>query len=237
MFRMAWNVLETKAASAEENMQMDAKLLENLEGQEIPILHLYEWERPSATFGYFVQPEELLDLAEAEKNGLDLARRPTGGGVVFHLWDLAFSVLVPAKSGLFSTNTLDNYNLVNRVVKDVVKEFLGISDEIGLIRDDAPYQDQTCTHFCMARPTKYDVMLQGRKIAGAAQRKTKDGFLHQGTIALLRPNEELLKKVLPSAAVREAMMATTFPLLSDQKNLKEGRKQLCEQLKRHFTKL
>jgi len=234
---MAWNVLETKAASAEENMQMDAKLLENLEGQERPILHLYEWEKPSATFGYFVKPEELLDLAGAEKNGLDLARRPTGGGVVFHLWDLAFSVLVPAKSELFSMNTLDNYNLVNRVVKDVVKEFIGISDEIGLIPDDAPYQDETCTHFCMARPTKYDVMLQGKKIAGAAQRKTKDGFLHQGTIALLRPDPELLGAVLPSEAVREAMMETTFPLLKEAKELQEGRRELCEHLKRQFSKL
>jgi lipoate---protein ligase len=237
MVRMAWNILETKAASAEENMQLDAKLLENLEGQERPILHLYEWEKQSATFGYFVKPEDLLDLAEAKKRGLDLARRPTGGGVVFHLWDLAFSVLVPAKSKLFSTNTLDNYNLVNRVVKDVVKEFIGISEEIGLIPDDAPFQDQTCTHFCMARPTKYDVMLQGKKIAGAAQRKTKDGFLHQGTIALLAPDPELLGAVLPSRAVREAMMQTTFPLLPDQKELKEGRRQLCEHLKRYFIKL
>ncbi len=218
-------------------MQLDAKLLDNLEGQERPILHLYEWEKQSATFGYFVKPEDLLDLAEAKKRGLDLARRPTGGGVVFHLWDLAFSVLVPAKSKLFSTNTLDNYNLINRVVKDVVKEFLGISDEIGLIPDDAPFQDQSCTHFCMARPTKYDVMLQGKKIAGAAQRKTKDGFLHQGTIALLCPDPELLGAVLPSSAVREAMMQTTFPLLSDQKELKEGRQELCEQLKRQFVKL
>ena len=235
MFRMAWNILETKAASAAENMQLDAKLLENLEGQERPILHLYEWGKKSATFGYFVKPEELLDLTEAEKRGLDLARRPTGGGVVFHLWDLAFSVLVPAKSPLFSTHTLDNYNLINRVVKDVVKEF--IQEEIGLIPDDAPFQDQTCTHFCMARPTKYDVMLQGRKIAGAAQRKTKDGFLHQGTIALLKPDQEFLAAVLPSAAVREAMMQTTFPLLSSPADLKEGRRELCEQLKRHFTKL
>lgn len=236
MVRMAWNILETKAASAEENMQLDALLLENLEGQERPILHLYEWEKPSVTFGHFVKPEELLDLEEANKRGLDLARRPTGGGIVFHLWDLAFSVLVPAKSNLFSTNTLDNYNLVNRVVKDVVKEFLGIS-EIGLIPDDAPFQDQKCTHFCMARPTKYDVMLGGKKIAGAAQRKTKDGFLHQGTLALLAPDPELLGAVLPSEAVREAMMQTTFPLVADRKELKEGRRELCEHLKRHFIKL
>ncbi len=232
---MAWNILETKAASADANMRLDEKLLENLGDHEKPILHLYEWEKESATFGYFVKPEELLDLAEAGKRGLDLARRPTGGGVVFHLWDLAFSVLVPAKSPLFSTNTLDNYNLVNRVVKDVVKEFIG-SEELCLTPDDAPFQDRNCAHFCMARPTKYDVMLSGKKIAGAAQRKTKDGFLHQGTIALIKPDEGLLAAVLPSAAVREAMKQTTFPLLS-QADLGKGRKQLCELLKRHFTKL
>ncbi len=298
MVRMAWNILETKAAPAEENMQLDAKLLANLEGGERPILHLYEWEKQSATFGYFVKPEDLLDLAEAKKRGLDLARRPTGGGVVFHLWDLAFSVLVPAKSKLFSTNTLDNYNLINQVVKDVVKKFIGRGncktaapqkiddfdasfqgqqagpwradetmpgwageeaqrkmatkgrfygahefyncldkDEIDLTPDDAPFEDLTCTHFCMARPTKYDVMLQGKKIAGAAQRKTKDGFLHQGTIALLCPDLDLLGAVLPSVAVREAMMQTTFALLSDPKELKEGRRELCEKLKSEFIKL
>jgi lipoate---protein ligase len=235
MFQMAWNILETKATSATANMELDAHLLENLGSQEKPILHLYEWERESATFGYFVKPEELLNLEEAEKRGIDLARRPTGGGVVFHVWDLAFSVLVPAKSPLFSTNTLDNYNLVNRVVKDVVQEF--IDEEMSLTPDDAPFQDPTCTQFCMARPTKYDVMLQGKKIAGAAQRKTKDGFLHQGTIALMRPDEDLLEALLPSAAVREAMMRTTFPLLREAHSLREGRQELCEHLKRHFIKL
>ncbi len=235
MSKMAWNILETKATSASANMELDAQLLENLGSQEKPILHLYEWEKESATFGYFVKPEELLNLEEAEKRGIDLARRPTGGGVVFHMWDLAFSVLVPAKSPLFSTNTLDNYNLVNRVVKDVVQKFIG--EEMSLTPDDAPFQDLTCTHFCMARPTKYDVMLQGKKIAGAAQRKTKDGFLHQGTIALMRPDEELLAALLPSSAVREAMMRTTFPLLKNSRDLREGRQELCEHLKRHFIKL
>jgi lipoate-protein ligase A len=237
MVGMAWNILETKAASAEENMRLDALLLENLGSHERPILHLYEWEKESITYGYFVRPEELLNLAESEKKGLDLARRPTGGGVVFHLWDLAFSVLVPAKSPLFSTNTLDNYNLVNRVVKEVVKEFIGMSGEVGLTDDDAPFEDQDCTYFCMARPTKYDVMLGGKKIAGAAQRKTKDGFLHQGTIALMSPDGGLLDAVLPSAAVRGAMMRTTYPLLSHLGDLKEGRKKLCELLKKHFIQL
>jgi lipoate-protein ligase A len=235
MFQMAWNILETKAASADANMRLDEKLLQDLADHDKPILHLYEWEKESATFGYFMKPEELLNLEEAKKRGLDIARRPTGGGVVFHLWDLAFSVLVPVKSPLFSTNTLDNYNLVNQVVKEVVKEFIG-REELSITPDDGPFQDFNCTHFCMARPTKYDVMLSGKKIAGAAQRKTKGGFLHQGTIALLRPDEELLAAVLPSAAVREAMKQITFPLMSQQ-NLRKGRNELCELLKRHFIQL
>ena len=185
------------------------------------------------TFGHFVKPETLLNLESAQKLGLDLARRPTGGGVVFHLWDLAFSVLIPAKSSLFSTGTLDNYNLVNQVVKDAVAEMIG-KQEMELIPEDATYQDPDCTRFCMARPTKYDVVLNGKKIAGAAQRKTKDGFLHQGTIALIMPEMELLTAVLPSEAVRLAMEQTTMPLV---RNLHEGRKQLCELLKKHFVRL
>jgi len=39
----------------------------------------------------------------------------------------------------------------------------------------------------MARPTKYDVMLQGKKNCRGCPAENKDGFLHQGTIALLRP--------------------------------------------------
>ncbi len=225
-------ILETKPCSAEENMRLDAELLKNLGNQEEPILHLYEWEKGSITFGYFAKPEKLLDMKEVKKRGIDLARRPTGGGVVFHLWDLAFSILVPAKSPLFSENTLENYNLVNRLVKTVVEEV--ISGEMHLSPEDAPVKDENCSFFCMARPTKYDVIFQGRKIAGAAQRKTKDGFLHQGTIALQVPDVDLLQAVLPSETVREAIFQTTLPLFS---NLEKGRLELRELLKKHFVRL
>lgn len=66
----------------------------------------------------------------------------------------------------------------------------------------------------MAKPTKYDVILGQRKIAGAAQRKRKEGFLHQGTIALVMPDEGYLAEVLlPGSRVLEAMQAHTFALL------------------------
>src|SRR5580692_6228766 len=100
-------VLDTGPASAEKNMQIDADLLESL--AEEPILHFYEWEKRSITYGYFVKPEELLHLENLKRHGIDHARRPTGGGIVFHLWDLAFSVLIPSSSPHFSQNSLENY--------------------------------------------------------------------------------------------------------------------------------
>ncbi len=79
---MSWEVRDTGIATAEENMRYDAALLEHLSSEKGPILHFYDWETPSATYGYFMQPERWLNMEEVKKRGLSLARRPTGGGIV-----------------------------------------------------------------------------------------------------------------------------------------------------------
>lgn len=210
LFAMDWKILNTGCASAEQNMRRDASLLE--EAVDQPILHLYEWERESATYGYFHRPEVYLNIGAAERRGLQLARRPTGGGIIFHLWDLAFSVFIPAHRPEFSQSPLENYAFVNRAVLAAVQSFLGKELPLSLIGEDAPALQPSCSHFCMARPTKYDVLLEGKKIAGAAQRKTKKGFLHQGSIALTLPPRGYLDELL-SAEVQHAMFLYTCPLL------------------------
>jgi len=201
--------------SAAENMRRDGELLEEL-GKE-PVLHLYEWASPSATYGYFTQPGKFLNLEAMSRRGLELARRPTGGGIVFHLWDLAFSFLMPSTHPAFSPNTLENYRFVNEVVLDVVKEQFSFAE---MIPDSFPAQSADCAHFCMARPTQYDVVYQGRKIAGAAQRRRKQGYLHQGTISLAPPDPELLKEVLLSP-VLEPMLRYSFALPTSRSSLQK----------------
>jgi lipoate-protein ligase A len=210
-----WEIIDTGVQSAEENMRFDTELLEKADAQERPVLHFYEWAGESATYGYFTDPAKLLDLSNIKKLSLDLARRPTGGGIVFHIWDMAFSVLISARCLEYSTHTLENYAFVNNAVLASVTEFLDHRAPLTLTADDFLPWDPNCLHFCMAKPTKYDVMWEGRKVAGAAQRKTKKGFLHQGTIALLMPPREYLEQVLlPGTQVLEAMQAHTCPLLS-----------------------
>ncbi len=218
-------ILDTGISSAKDNMRLDEKLLESLDPQGKPILHLYDWALPSATYGYFIQPEKHLDLKKSELYHLDLARRPTGGGIVFHIWDLAFSFLMPSAHPRFSTGTLENYRFVNGVVLEVVRDYFSLTPE--LIRKEALSLSPDCQNFCMAKPTQYDVVYQGKKIAGAAQRRRRQGYLHQGTISLAYPKIELLRDVLLSEReVLDAMAFFSFAPIQDAQQLKKTRKEL-----------
>jgi lipoate-protein ligase A len=234
-----WKIIDTGVQSAEENMHFDSELLGNADTFASPVLHFYDWQKDSATHGYFTDPAKLLNLEAAKKLSLNLARRPTGGGIVFHIWDLAFSVLVPSHCPEFSMNTMENYGFVNRAVLACIKEFLDGNPPLLLSPDDHSPWDSNCSHFCMAKPTQYDVMWEGRKVAGAAQRRTKKGFLHQGTIALILPPLEYLEQILlPNTQVKEAMQAHTCPLLGKSATsieLAEARKHLRLLLATHLS--
>jgi lipoate-protein ligase A len=208
---MALQIVNTGASSAEANMAFDGKLLDELDPRGNPILHLYRWEAPSATYGYFIDPEKHFDLEQVSKRGLTLARRPTGGGIIFHIWDLAFSFLMPSGHPAFSQNTLENYRFVNNAVLEAMKECFSLKDSVRLIAEDSVSLSVGCRNFCMAKPTQYDVVYEGMKIAGAAQRKRKQGYLHQGSISLAFPDLSLLREVLLSEQeVLQAMETYSF---------------------------
>ncbi len=164
----------------------------------------------------------MLNLDVANKHGLELAKRPTGGGLLFHLTDFAFSILIPATHPSYSMNTMENYATVNRIVERVVRQFMGL--ETDLLRKEPTCFTQA-HHFCMGKPTKYDVMVGGKKVGGAAQRRTRGGFLHQGTIHLCLPPEDFLRDVLKESCVFEAMQTHSFCLVNEG-NLANARREI-----------
>lgn len=232
---MSWIIETTLPSPADVIMQKDAHLLNELQA---PVLHFYEWEKEAATYGCFTRPEKLLNMDAVKALNLDLAKRPTGGGIVFHISDLAFSVLIPENHPQFSINTLENYALINEQVAEAIKE-LNINPI--LLPQEPTALDESCRFFCMAKPTKYDLMVQGKKMGGASQRRTKKGFLHQGTISIaLLPNTYLEQVLLPGTRVLEAMMqnsASLLPLNASKKEIEEMRVLLKQSLKRSITSI
>ena len=85
-----------------------------------------------------------------------------------------------------------------------------------LLEESAIASSPSTQHFCMATPTKYDLMIGSKKFAGAAQRKTRYGYLHQGTISLATPDYDKLKIwLLGGETLIEEMKKTSFIALDD----------------------
>jgi lipoate-protein ligase A len=88
---MNWLLLNSGKGDAALNMALDEALLESAARLGKPVLRLYGWTEPAATFGYFQK------YADVERATLlrPLIRRPTGGGIVPHDADWTYSAVFP----------------------------------------------------------------------------------------------------------------------------------------------
>jgi lipoate-protein ligase A len=226
-----WVVIDSGRLTASEIMEKDAALLSQISQNQVPMIHLYEWKTPCLTFGYFTNPLKYLNGENLEKFGIEMARRPTGGGIIFHLSDFAFSVLVPSKHPFYSSNTLQCYRCINEKVALAVEECCLYSPT--LLESDCNVKEQ-CGTFCMERATVYDLIFEGKKVGGAAQRKSKNGLLHQGSLSLTMPPFEVLREVFIDGEEKIASIRqNSFYLLGDhvdESGLSEGRSKLRKAL-------
>jgi lipoate-protein ligase A len=167
---------EAGAHSAAMNMAIDEALLEGL---TVPAVRFYCWQSPALSFGYFGR---FAHVAKYQGNR-DLVRRWTGGGIVFHGEDLTYSILIPANDAAFAESSMWIYEKIHRALCDALNRN-GVRTELVESRRcvDRTPQRGVPTYSCFANPVLADVMINGRKVAGAAQRRTRRGLLQQGSI-------------------------------------------------------
>jgi lipoate-protein ligase A len=162
--------------SAAMNMAIDEALLETA---VVPTIRFYRWGSPALSFGYFGKFSHVAIYA-AER---DLVRRWTGGGIVFHGDDLTYSIVIPASDPAFSESSTLIYENVHRALAEALCGIGRRTELAGSARcADRTPQSGVLTNNCFANPVRADVMMDGRKIAGAAQRRTHRGLLQQGSI-------------------------------------------------------
>lgn len=200
-----WQIINTGLRPADELMALDKKFLEDLSK---PTLHFYRFKGPSLTYGLLMDPSEHLNLDALKDFNIAVARRPTGGGALFHMWDLAFSVIIPLEYIPHIQTTLDRYLAINQLTEKALRPF--IKDD--LVKEFLAKTPQGCVgeRFCMAKPTQYDVMVAGKKCVGAAQRVTKQALLHQATISICAPSQEILEKALLDPKACQNMLEQSF---------------------------
>jgi lipoyl(octanoyl) transferase len=158
------------------NMAIDEALLESAAA---PSIRFYCWESPALSFGYFGRFADVADKASER----DLVRRWTGGGIVFHGEDLTYSVVIPANDPVFAESPMSIYENVHHALRTALVangQRAELAPVAGVVDAGTAIVDRG--YNCFANPVRADVTIDGRKVAGAAQRRTRAGLLQQGSV-------------------------------------------------------
>jgi len=161
--------------SAAMNMAIDEALLETT---VVPTIRFYRWRSPALSFGYFGKFSDVSSYA-AER---DLVRRWTGGGIVFHGHDLTYSIVIPANDPVFDESSIAIYEKIHRALCEALAGHDQGAELVTVAHHPRTGDRGSLDNECFANPVRADVMMDGRKIAGAAQRRTRRGLLQQGSI-------------------------------------------------------
>ncbi len=154
------------------NMAMDERLLAVAER---PLLRVYRWEGRAVTFGYF----EPWQPVAAAYPGLVCVRRWTGGGVVPHGdgVDWTYSLMVPRAHPFARVRAAESYQWVHEKLAEAL-----LAIRPGARATLTGEDHAKLSRACFENPVRHDVLLDDRKIAGAAQRRSRHGLLHQGSV-------------------------------------------------------
>ena len=159
------------AGSFAFNMALDEALLEAMPRLKYPVLRFYGWTEPAASFGYFQKYSEVETLTPLRP----LVRRPTGGGIVPHDADWTYSLVWPASHPWYSLLAVESYRRVHEWIQAALAK-LNFHTEL------AEQTVKTGPGQCFAGFERFDLLYKARKIAGAAQRRTRQGLLIQGSV-------------------------------------------------------
>ena len=153
-------------------MALDEALLETMPRLGKPVLRFYGWTGPAASFGYFQK------IADAERATLlrPIVRRPTGGGLVPHEADWTYSLAFPHTHAWYSLAAIDSYRRIHEWIQTAFAR-LNIPTELA----PQPHGSRLPGR-CFEGYEKFDLLWRGKKIAGAAQRRTRAGLLIQGSV-------------------------------------------------------
>ncbi|UFJ42943.1 lipoate--protein ligase family protein [Brevibacillus humidisoli] len=204
-----WRYVLTKAMSPEMNMAVDEAILTlHSEGKVPPTVRFYTWEPATLSIGYFQKAEKEIDTTAVKQLGLGFVRRPTGGRAVLHDQELTYSVIVSERHPRMPTSVTEAYKIISMGLLHGFQE-LGLRAEMVSLateEEKAKYSSPGSSA-CFDSPSWYELVVEGKKVAGSAQTRQKGVILQHGSI-LLDMDVDLLFSLLrfPSERVKQRMM-------------------------------
>jgi lipoate-protein ligase A len=176
----AWRLVWTGFSDAFTDMAIDEAILISRSRKTVPnTVRFYRWKPSAVSLGFSQQIEKEVEVDACKELGIDIVRRPTGGGAVFHDSDGELTYSVIADLGTIPSDLMSSYSHIGQGIVLACKE-LGLEAQLSF--DETGRQ---CPN----------IIVSGKKISGGAQVRRGGTLLQHGTM-LLDTNLELMTRVL-----------------------------------------
>jgi lipoate-protein ligase A len=162
-----WRLLSLQTNNAYMNMAIDEAILNELIIGNVPnTLRFYRWEPSAVSIGRNQNPDTQVHIDSCKQQGVDIVRRISGGGTVYHDFEGEVTYSVTAKTSDFGTGDITSvYFKIYSAITDALR-LLGVSTDFS--GGDA----KNCPN----------LTVKGKKISGSSQILTHGAVLQHGTL-------------------------------------------------------
>jgi len=173
-----WRLLKLETRDAFIHMAIDEAILTARIAGKVPnTLRFYRWKPSAVSIGRFQNLLNEVHVENCRKHGIDIVRRITGGGAVYHDEDgeITYSVVVDGKDlGCPDMDLTHAYKAICGGLIEAVK-ILGTNAEFN------PLDLKQCPN----------IAIKGRKISGSAQSYRRGILLQHGTFLVDIDHEKM----------------------------------------------
>jgi lipoate-protein ligase A len=230
-----WQLVIDGPKDGVTNMAVDSALLDEVERSSSTrtIVRFYSWQSPTVSLGRNQNLEKAVDVGYCRANHIDIVHRPTGGRAVLHDDELTYAV-VSNDTSSFGDSIYGNYR---RVSEALCLGYTRLGVPAVLAPDTRkPMLSNDGDAPCFLSPSRYELMVRGRKIAGSAQRRVRRSFLQHGSMPITCDRDALARATrLPDSALLQQEMAGLAEFLPERPTLEELRSALISAFQDHFS--
>jgi lipoate-protein ligase A len=231
-----WDLIIDGAIDGLSNMAIDAALLDEVESSSSPrtIVRFYRWQRPTISLGRNQRIEKAVDEEYCRATGIDIVHRPTGGRAVLHDDELTYAV-ISNDTSCFGDTIYGNYKRVSEALCRGYNR-LGVPAILAPDTRKAIPLRNGGDPPCFLSPSRYELMVHGRKVVGSAQRRVRHTFLQHGSMPITCNREALARATrLPDAASLELEMAGMAEFLRQRPTIEELSGAFIRAFQEHFS--
>ena len=233
---MKWELIIDGLLHGERNMAIDASLLEEVDRSETPrtIVRFYGWQTPTISLGRNQKIDKAVDADYCRTNGIDIVQRPTGGRAVLHDDELTYAV-ISNDAEAFGDTIYGNYKRVSEALC-LGYNRLGVPAILAPdTRKPSPMANDADPP-CFISTSRYELMVEGRKIVGSAQRRVRRTFLQHGSMPITCDKKSLARATrMPGAEPLEREMAGVAEFLPSRPTLEAFRGAFIRAFQDYFS--